>query len=1497
MKELSELFQRARAAAGRDLTFRELAEAIWLIAYAPVAGSVAERSAAHDSSTNAPIASARDLPSDDEDELERSEEEPVQPRARSRFGSHAHDGGDDLRASETRRLDAPLELRPSEPALRVARALHALAPRRPIGRLEVDVESTVAQSARTGGDLLPVFRARSTKSEHLILLIDRSGQLAPWHDDLRQWITALDRFGSFASHVVIELDLSERAVVRAVRLGRDRQPREALIGLGPELRPGLETLILIVTDGLAPAFTSGALGLWLGNLPRTSRLAWLHPWEAHRRFRSGLRVLDRCPPETCRAVPVSDLSTRGLFALSPFVHGRGTRSLTTIRLPAQAPFAGRTRTSSASPVDWLDRANRFAMAAEWPSVQLLALASAVPGRVDLELLRALAGQFGGLVGEIERFHLAEALTSGLLERVSAPGFGTGLVARFKSAEARDAIGTYLDRGRTSKVFEFLLEHFLTGKGSSPARARALAIPIEVIAAVMRGDAAPPLAGPEGQTPAEREGFEVLLPALERLNPAVRQDLPWLQGLYEPGADLARGAGRKRARSRKLRRWSTAKQLVHRLLALASRFRQRIEEYLRTTESTKNRLDRTLAARLAARLVLSTLFVRILQEHQLIDSSPFGPTRCETIRTVLDLENVVEDFVRLPSVRSLLDDQPIFDALRHSSRLRDDIFPQADRSESRFALVPHPLGDPAVRELMEVWAAGPAVGGLPDLLVEDTIAAELIDRLAKPGRESGSFALPGELVRGVVAHVLPGAIRDHGRRLRVLDQAADASCWLEEALTTLVGASGANFSPTGAVQQALESLRGWAHSYPGLLWTRLRLLLHVSRLCGEPLRASQDMHLVVKLLERPATGGPLGSRSSTVEARNTFAREECHLVFSTGRLRGGLSASAVELAFQAGQPNAVVALLLPASFTRFTRGAGIVEELSRRDLEAIVDLGTPDASAGFGTLLILARKRPPSADTVILVERIPTRRSRTEEATTADLLRAARGEHGGAPTMLVRRIPLATLSHAPWSLSSPEAGALLRHLEAQGSVHERVAPTIRPGAYSLLSHISNTRGFLRRLGVREVTPCVTGSASIRPWRKIGYEVAPANPADPHWSAFSALLGKTGPRGGPARTQVTPSIIGALVGQSPRFFFSRKPMAASGSTVQIDCGPDAVPELLTLVALLQSSTLAFWFRQHSTAPLLNLRVRSIANAPCPVARDDRLVALARELVRIAHELERAEDRVRAAAQEDDPRMLRLLCGQREPPDVIGRAVALQHEIDWRVYELFGLTPPVEPALHPKEIPAWPLEQSDLLQLRSAMTQGADPGRVTWPGDYRNILERRMRAIPESPQLNSIEVRPNRASFHSWYRPSPEILQEVLLDRCERILEESQRPLSAGMIYRDIVRTGLASKGREDLEGLLRRWAAPADETLAYTASGMQKRKLWEEEGAFPESKGQARKQRLRFTPSDYRTRELWRLRGPFDIPQEAFLIHEEPGRDARFSWAAERLRRRYSILSDS
>jgi hypothetical protein len=297
--------------------------------------------------------------------------------------------------------------------------------------------------------------------------------------------------------------------------------------------------------------------------------------------------------------------------------------------------------------------------------------------------------------------------------------------------------------------------------------------------------------------------------------------------------------------------------------------------------------------------------------------------------------------------------------------------------------------------------------------------------------------------------------------------------------------------------------------------------------------------------------------------------------------------------------------------------------------------------------------------------------------------------------------------------------------------------------------------------------------------------------------------------------------------------------------------------------------------------------------------------------------------AVAAEATPTRARLAAAEAKWHATRTRMIALQEELDWEVYTLYGLlddelTAPAGtvPELRLGER-AFEIVLARKMARCEAETQwfarhGSTP--ITelpehWPAEYRAVVERRITVVEGNRNIGLIE-RPEckrRWATEGWEAMQAKALREWLLDRCEarglwfHHLDgiEHPRPLSVGQLADELRRdpdvlagAALYAPGR-DLAKVLADLVAdehvPYLAALRYKDTGLDKRADWEdvwrqqreEDAATDDAIKRKIRDRIpvppKYKPVDFARTSYWSNRGKLDVPKERFISYPHAGRD--------------------
>jgi hypothetical protein len=355
----------------------------------------------------------------------------------------------------------------------------------------------------------------------------------------------------------------------------------------------------------------------------------------------------------------------------------------------------------------------------------------------------------------------------------------------------------------------------------------------------------------------------------------------------------------------------------------------------------------------------------------------------------------------------------------------------------------------------------------------------------------------------------------------------------------------------------------------------------------------------------------------------------------------------------------------------------------------------------------------------------------------------------------------------------------------------------------------------------------------------------------------------------RYRVKLSIVFPLVATHNHFVLDRGGVVFNHSAPIIKLPSEAgEDDHLALIGLLNSSTACFWMKQvffpkgGDHVGQEGARVRrtwwderyefagtQLQGFPVP---EHKPLALALQLNTLGRQYsELMPDAVVAAAM---PTSKRLADGRTKTETIRGRMIALQEELDWQCYQLYGLLAEdlrytgddlPELALGQRAfeiVMARDMSKGDL-QTTWFERHGSQP--ITelpthWPADYRKLVERRIKLIKTNKEIGLIE-KPEykrRWSAEPWEQQEQQALRTWLLDCLEQQSHGSTPELTTVARLADkasssaeFMQVAALYRGRPGFDvaalvaELVESEAVPFLPVLRYKPSGLRKREVWE------------------------------------------------------------------------
>ncbi len=433
-------------------------------------------------------------------------------------------------------------------------------------------------------------------------------------------------------------------------------------------------------------------------------------------------------------------------------------------------------------------------------------------------------------------------------------------------------------------------------------------------------------------------------------------------------------------------------------------------------------------------------------------------------------------------------------------------------------------------------------------------------------------------------------------------------------------------------------------------------------------------------------------------------------------------------------------------------------------------------------------------------------------------------------------------------------------------------------------------------------------------------------EPWWGWYRML---------PKRYSTPLSITFAFVATHNHFVLDRggKVFNRSAPVIKLPAGATE-EDHLGLLGVLNSSTACFWLKQNSYPkggdPIGDSGARvsqqpwsdryeftgtTLQDYPLPRSRP---VELARLLDATAAGITERFDKVWLAT----PTAGALAAARTDIERDEGLMVALQEELDWWVYDAYGLLPQDTDRpgdgliLAPTaELPGVALgerafEIALARQLAAGQEQTAWFARhgstpVTeipahWPAKYQELVRRRLEVIERNPQIRLLE-RPEykrRWAREPWDSRVQRRLGDWLLDRLEDRRywfdrDGRPRPRSVGQLA-DLVSPDAELRevlelwsGRKDQPVATTLAALLADEAVPFLAayrlkeSGLRKYAQWQDTWALQRREDAGEQVDTIPVPPKYTSADFqptsWKHRGKLDVPKERFIKYPGAGRD--------------------
>jgi hypothetical protein len=296
--------------------------------------------------------------------------------------------------------------------------------------------------------------------------------------------------------------------------------------------------------------------------------------------------------------------------------------------------------------------------------------------------------------------------------------------------------------------------------------------------------------------------------------------------------------------------------------------------------------------------------------------------------------------------------------------------------------------------------------------------------------------------------------------------------------------------------------------------------------------------------------------------------------------------------------------------------------------------------------------------------------------------------------------------------------------------------------------------------------------------------------------------------------------------------------------------------------------------------------------------RTLSLARQLDALAQQHAALEpDRV-------EPRSAALEQAEQQQREIRAQMIALQEELDWLSYELYGVIEQAPLCLKPE-----PLQLGERAFEIAMARSGEDTTWFTrhrstpvqempalWSPDCRKVVEQRLELIEHNPEIKLLERPEHKRRWQSvpWPDRVQEALKTWLLDRIEAVVKTHEQLLSctrlSDQLSQDVEFLAVLAlyKKRDDLHlvgevtDLVTPEGVPYLAAYRYSESGLRIRAEWERTWELQRRQDAGEKLDIAVPPKygikDFRKADTWRLRGKLDVPKERFILVPGAEREA-------------------
>ncbi|GAA4081215.1 BREX-2 system adenine-specific DNA-methyltransferase PglX [Actinomadura miaoliensis] len=690
----------------------------------------------------------------------------------------------------------------------------------------------------------------------------------------------------------------------------------------------------------------------------------------------------------------------------------------------------------------------------------------------------------------------------------------------------------------------------------------------------------------------------------------------------------------------------------------------------------------------------------------------------------------------------------------------------------------------------------------------------------------------------------------------------------------------------------------------------------------------------------------------------------------------------------GRAAGYVGVLMANAFMKREFGRKLIEDFFPTvDLTHVIDTsGAYIPGHGSPTVILAGRRRRPGLTTFVVFGKrgepqIP--RSPARGLVWQSIIQRLRGSTEADPWTASGELPASAFHGSPWRLGPPDVTKLLDAMDTGRSLRERVVRIGYVGNTGADDLFTAPQASWWRAQVEQqpLVDVLTGS-EVRDWQAVAERQGflPLSSIDDErkwvpisefprhlrrlWSFRTSLRERRNFTGGSyreggrdwyewhhvtRRSRTHPwLIVFSWVATHMHFVLLRDHSVVPLNSAPVIELPQEATELdlIQLTAVLNSSAVCFWLKQHSQSKgqprvgqtgtgepwteFYEFTSTRLGDLPLPPDRwsGDRWSVHARRLDELAQEM-KANAPASVIEAEGLPEATRLEQAREQWSTARELLIAFQEELDWEIYVRYGLiaeedavlaspdcVPPVRGGERAFEIVLARRLARGEIETTWFQRHGFTP--ITeipahWPEGYQKVVRQRIEAIENDAFIRLIEQPEYKRRWGTpgWEKLQTKAIREWLLEQCEdpslwyeengeqrtplpRTAEELLDLLRA----RDGVEKALElyASGREPiaaLADLLGDEHVPYLSKLCFRDSGLKKLADWDNvwELQRREDVQKVQKEQLdipvppRFTSSDFLRVGYWRQRGKYNVPNERFISYPgaSPSGDLLFGWA--------------